>query len=414
MPRPLSAKKKQYLEQGIRLRKYRLLPRTIMTIVGKVEFSRMGLIPSTPLDAIKLEALGKGKIVFPIDEVLGIDRLPFKISVAAMLEIVWLVHMTSSYESAKKGLNRQTSIDVSDVTIRAVANTIGEIIFLNDVKKTEEVFKLYDSGKLTFPEKKITEILYIEVDGSMVNTRRKDANDSSWKENKLGMVFSSDNIHTYRSKNKNLVDIIGKREYIPYLGNVENFTKHLFTTAIRNGYGTYEKTIIVSDGALWIKSMRDQYFPDAIQILDFFHLCEKIYTYAKAIFNNNEDLYQPWADTIADLFRDSETGLAIKMIKSVPKRKRERTKIDLLGYIDNHKNHIDYANYIRNNYYIGSGAIESGNKSVIQARLKQSGMRWNLDSGQFIVSLMAKAKSNLWKTEVEKATFVHFGIDVDE
>jgi hypothetical protein len=42
-------------------------------------------------------------------------------------------------------------------------------------------------------------------------------------------------------------------------------------------------------------------------------------------------------------------------------------------------------------------------------------MRWNLDSGQFIVSLMAKAKSYLWKTtEVEKATFVHFGIDAEE
>jgi hypothetical protein len=385
-----------------------------MTVVGKVEFSRMGLIPSSPLDAIKLEALGKGKIVFPIDEVLGIDRLPFKISVAAMLEIVWWVHMTSSYESAKKGLSRQTSIDVSDVTIRAVANTIGKIVFMNDVKKKDEVFKLYDSGKLTFINNKKDGILYIEVDGSMVNTRKKDANDSTWKENKLGVIFSSDNIHTYRNKNNNLVDIIGKREYIPYLGDVENFNKHLFTTAIRNGYGQYSKTIIVSDGALWISSMRDQYFPDAIQILDFFHLCEKIYAYAKVIFNNDENLYQPWADMIADLIRDSEIDLAIKIIKSVPKRLTKRSKINILVYINHHINHIDYANYIRNNYYIGSGAIESGNKSVIQSRLKQSGMRWNLDSGQFIVSLMAKAKSNLWKTEIEKATYIHFGIDEEE
>jgi hypothetical protein len=41
-------------------------------------------------------------------------------------------------------------------------------------------------------------------------------------------------------------------------------------------------------------------------------------------------------------------------------------------------------------------------------------MRWNLDSGQFIVSLMAKAKNNLWKTEIEKAAYIHFGIGEED
>jgi hypothetical protein len=97
------------------------------------------------------------------------------------------------------------------------------------------------------------------------------------------------------------------------------------------------------------------------------------------------------------------------MIKSVPKKLIKRSKTNLLVYLNNNINHIDYANYIKNNYYIGSEARESGNKSEIQSRLKQSGMRWNLDSGQFIDSLMAKAKSNLWKTDIEKAAYIHFG-----
>jgi hypothetical protein len=281
----------------------------------------MGLIPSSPEGVAKLEALGKGKIVFPVDEVLGLDRLPFKISAAAMLEIVWWVQMTFSYEAAKKALTRHNSINVSDVTIRSVTNTIGEIIYINDTQRADEIFESYNAGKLTFPTAKKNSIFYIEVDGSMVHTRKKYDNDSSWRENKLGIVFTSDNIRSYRNKKGELCHKIGKREYIPYLGDVETFKKHLFAAAIRNGYGECDQTVIVSDGALWIKNMKDELFPDATQILDFYHLCEHLSDYAKIIFNKDENLYKPWVSTVADYFKDSQIDLAVKEIEIIGKKK---------------------------------------------------------------------------------------------
>jgi hypothetical protein len=53
-------------------------------------------------------------------------------------------------------------------------------------------------------------------------------------------------------------------------------------------------------------------------------------------------------------------------------------------------------------WYVGSGTIESTNKTVLQRRLRQAGMRWNRESGQFILSLMSKALSNLWDEQVVK------------
>jgi len=47
-------------------------------------------------------------------------------------------------------------------------------------------------------------------------------------------------------------------------------------------------------------------------------------------------------------------------------------------------------------YYIGSGAIESANKMVIQQRMKQSGMRWSINGGQYIAALRTKHESDLW------------------
>lgn len=69
---------------------------------------------------------------------------------------------------------------------------------------------------------------------------------------------------------------------------------------------------------------------------------------------------------------------------------------NLRVYIQNNRGRIDYRRYKSKGYYIGSGAIESGNKLVIQQRMKQSGMRWSTSGGQYIAALRAKYTSNQW------------------
>ena len=83
------------------------------------------------------------------------------------------------------------------------------------------------------------------------------------------------------------------REYISYIGSVAEFKKHFFALALRNGYERYSETVILSDGATWIRSVKDELFPDAQQILDFLHLCEITYGFAKAIWGQDEGKYRP-------------------------------------------------------------------------------------------------------------------------
>ena len=49
---------------------------------------------------------------------------------------------------------------------------------------------------------------------------------------------------------------------------------------------------------------------------------------------------------------------------------------------------------------MGSGAIESGNKTVMQERLKLSGMKWMVGKAESLLALRAKLKSNLWDEKV--------------
>jgi hypothetical protein len=272
------------------------------------------------------------------------------------------------------------------------------MIFQRDCRLANADYQRLNAGKLEFPKSKKHGILYIETDGAALNTRIKDEEGSSWRENKLGLVFSSDNVYTWTDKHGDRQSQINKREYVSYIGSVDEFKKHLLSCALKNGYGFYEQTVLISDGAAWIRNMRDELFPDAQQILDFYHLCENVNTFAKHCFGFEESKFRPWATGVCKLLKDSKWQTVLEMLGEMSKP--DQCPVDLLGYIRNNVMNIDYADYIGKGYYIGSGAIESGNKSVLHQRLKQAGMRWNIETAQLLLTLRTKYKSGLWDKEV--------------
>jgi hypothetical protein len=337
-------------------------------------------------------------------------------TIEAMLAVAKEASYCESYEDTEQTIKSLTKICTNDDTIRVITNTIGNIVFANDMKISNDIFDKFNSGKIIFPSKKLNHVLYLECDGAMIATR-PDKNDKKakklekkviWRENKSGMAFSTDNMTCIYDKKHERQHTINKKEYIGLIGNNDDFSKLMLSLAIRNGYGVYNTTVLISDGATWIRNMKEIYFPDAIQILDFYLLSEYIYTFAKEIYDFDVKKYDRWAKKLIHLFKNSKIDDAINMIKKVPKAKLSKASSDLLQYIDNNRDHIEYSTYIEKGFFIGSGAIESGNKIVLQRRMKQGGMRWNLDSAQSLVSLCAKRRSGLWKRDVDDLTYIKF------
>jgi hypothetical protein len=239
---------------------------------------------------------------------LGLDRLPFKITIAAMAEIASWALRSNSYDDAEKGLRSFAKIRIKNDTIRFVANTVGKIVLDNEMARAEDSYRLLNSGRLSFPTNKLDSELYIDCGGAMFLTREKDDNgDYKREENKLGVVFGSDSFIRWTNSKGEREKRIGKREYTAYAGSADVFQKMLFDLAIRNGYGRYKTTILLSDGATWVKNMKDLSFPEAVLILDFFRLREKTLNFSKEYFDNNESIYRPWADKICKMLRNSET-----------------------------------------------------------------------------------------------------------
>lgn len=331
-----------------------------------------------------------------MDDALGISDLPFKMTPELMLRCAYWAQNQCSYQAAEDVIKNTYNLSVNDDTIRLVTNFIGKLVFENDCKRTSETYQKLTSSKEKFKNNK-SGVLYIEADGAALNTRHKNSEGSTWRENKLGVVYSSDNIHRWTSKKGTKEHRIEKREYISFIGSVDEFKKHLYSTAINNGYGKYKDTVVISDGAVWIANMVTEVFPDAQHILDLFHLKENVYEYAKNKFNFIEADFIPWADRICSLL---ENGNSETVLNELNPDEKYSNCVNLYHYISEHIEHINYPEYKAKGYFCGSGAIESGNKIVLQKRLKQAGMRWEPQSAQYLLTLKSKYESGRWETDV--------------
>ncbi|MEY8000462.1 hypothetical protein AB8U03_09700 [Clostridium sp. Mt-5] len=141
----------------------------------------------------------------------------------------------------------------------------------------------------------------------------------------------------------------------------------------------------------------EELFPDAVQILDFYHFSENVHEYAKAIYPENEVIRKAWVNKLLGFVTRGEVTKAANFIEKHTLINQPEGTVNLPLYINNNIKRIDYKYFKDNKYY-----IESGNKTVIQKRMKQSGMWWRLSGGQYIATLRGKYKSDLWD-EVKKA-----------
>lgn len=351
-----------------------------MKIVGDIDLEKYDL---------------KSKIIIPLDEYLGINNLPFKVSIKAMIEIAFWGQNQSSFQKASKVINRNLGIEISSNNVLKITKYIGKIVYDYNYKNALEIWNNRVSIDVTTKTKKGT--LYMQADGSAINTRVEDENGSTWKENKLGIFFSESDM--YKRKDKS--NIINHKEFVSYIGSVDTFRMLVFAKAVELKYWKYENIVFISDGATWLRNMISELFPEAIQILDKFHLIENIYEYGKFIFNDDVKKVEKFKDKIIDYCYLNKYKLIQKELKKYKDSKIPKTICNLPVYLEHNKDKIDYSRYERNGWFVGSGAIESSNKTVAQLRLKQAGMRWSLNGANYIIALRCMYESDNWH-KIEK------------
>jgi len=329
----------------------------------------------------------------PWDETLGMVGLPHKMTRRLMTEVAFYGQNQSSFDGARLMLRKALGLDINEETIREVTERIGNAVFEEDTRNAKATLaNIHNIGN----EPKKDTVLYVMMDGAAVNTRIEDENGSTWRENKTVLAFSGKDM----IKRKDGGHIITKKEYMSFIGSSEDFKAYVLDVAVRAGYGMVKETVIIADGAAWIRNMCEEIFPDAVQILDLYHLKENIYSYAKHKYNHNSAEYTAWAETAIQKIED---GYVEELLAELPDdEKLPAGVVKLKTYVANNRDKIRYSEYRKKGYFVGSGAIESANKLIVQRRLKQAGMRWSVNGAQAVLSLRAKVESGLWDQVVQK------------
>lgn len=282
-------------------------------------------------------------------------------------------------------------LEVSETCLQDISNNIGTKLY----KESEQ------KAKLPFCNTKgkdRSDILYIHADGSMVPTIGE--NCIEYKENKLGLLYTNRDIVYKKSRNGSTRVEIHNKQFVSSIGEgVEPFNKMLYSRAVDTGYKTARKVILVTDGAGWLKKMKNEYFPDALHILDWYHAVDHLWTTAHALFGiDNHTACEKWVSPLKDLLWEGKVKKVITLLsKEGLKSKKHQTIIfQLRGYYVSNQESMRYNEYRNKGYFIGSGAIESANKYIVADRMKRSGMRWSLQHANALIWLRCKYYENDW------------------
>src|SRR5690606_17575534 len=160
------------------------------------------------------------------------------------------------------------------------------------------------------------------------------------------------------------------------------------------------KLILINDGAIWIDLFIKLKYPECISIIDYFHVCEKLANFSKSCIPKSKR--QNWFKEKKEklLKKGGEEVLAELKNTRVISKRQEEEKRKLITYFENHAHKMNYPEYDKKGYYIGSGFIESAHRTVIQDRMKRSGQRWSIEGAGHMLNLKTLDQSGMWKTLV--------------
>lgn len=237
------------------------------------------------------------------------------------------------------------------------------------------------------------EVLYVESDGSFILTR-----DEGWKEVKLGRFFKSKDCLALSEER----GWIKHSQYVAHLGDSKSFTKTM--DELIESYGPLgQRLIFISDGAVWLKNWITDAFPRAVQILDFYHVLEYLHEFSTAHFKVPQKA-RAWVEQQKQLLLESEADQVLEHIRRLKTPEKQALE-KIVQYFESNLDRMDYARYLQLGCgLIGSGAIESAHRTVIQHRMKQAGQRWTMQGAQHMLNLRVIKENGQWTKIIHMAT----------
>lgn len=317
----------------------------------------------------------------PADAALGLEGS----YTPALARMMYRAAAKNSYAEASQDLFEYAGIKVCDRQIQRLVQEVAPAVapWLKTRQDKPETAFMYVSGDGTgLPMRK----------EELAGRKGKQADGSAkTREAKLGCVFLQTEVdakgHPVRKEDSTT--------YIASFEGAAEFGLLLRQEAQRRGMAHATKIIFIGDGAAWIWELVRINFSGAILILDFYHALQHVHGLIEALCGKETTegrkrikLWKGW------MLKDKATEI-VKQAKAQLERSLDREKAGKeIGYLENNLARMTYGTFRKAGYFIGSGVVEAGCKTVIGQRMKCSGMFWSEEGGQGMLDLRCAFLSN--------------------
>jgi hypothetical protein len=307
----------------------------------------------------------------------------------------------ASYEKASTHLQETGGIAVSGRQVQRVVQRVGA---------SAVAWQQRESPALGCD----APVMYVSADGTGVPMRRSELAgragqqaDGSAKTRQvyLGCVFTQ---HKTDEEGHPIRDF-ASTSYVSSFDAVDDFGLWLRREALRRGLGGVQKVVLLIDGASGLEKMGKDYFPGELQIVDFYHGLEHLEEVLKVLWEKSDPEFkkhrQRW---IKCLLKDGVERVIAQARRIAATRHHASEMEKTLGYFERNKERMRYGSFRRQGYFIGSGVIEAGCKTVVGSRCKQSGMFWSTPGAEHVLAFrcihQSRRSEAFWKDHLNDLT----------
>lgn len=351
--------------------------RCVETMVGTIELERPYFY-----------CLGCRAGTYPLDEVLDVraGRIQRDVQQAA-------VDLATEipYETASTLLSRLSGITVSSERMHTITHQVAEGLSVVEVAPSREEIdrrvRQVAAGRFRRP------VLVLGIDGAYVPSRPESARGRrpgqarhrarrarwrhEWREAKGFRFYLLDGeriVHVLRWHQVQTEEELGEAlQQVKDAGVIPEETVRL---------------CVIGDGAEWIWKHVQALFPQACQVLDYYHCAEYLHKVAKAQYGDPLQA-QEWAEATLTRLSLGKVGQVLGGLRRMQPTSEEALKAidNCWGYLMEHRSRTHYQTFRRGGYPLGSGGMESANKFICHVRLKRSGAWWYEDSSNQMLAL---------------------------
>lgn len=362
---------------------------------GRQPLQVQGLFGSFELVRDYYYHAGKKEGHYPADAALGLE-VAYTPALARLMCLEGADE--TSYQKAEQHLEETGGIPVSGRQIQRVVQRVGRAAQAWQEREAQ-------------PGGSAAPIMYVSADGTGVPMRKEELAGRAGKQPDgsaktrmayLGCVFTQ---HKTDEKGRPVRDY-ESTTYVSSFAPIQEFGPCLRQDAIRRGLALALQVVLLIDGAEGLAHMGRLCFAGATQIVDFYHALEHVGKVLVALLGNKEhpDYKTRLGRWARRLLNDKVEQLIAQTRQECAGKAQAQAVQKELAYFVRNVARMQYGTFRRKGFFIGSGVIEAGCKTVIGSRCKQSGMFWGEPGAENVLALRcihsSRRLGEFWKNRL--------------